>query len=45
MDEYHDGYHDYEYKSFSNDDHLGHWGAALMAIRLDSLFQRLPLQD
>ena len=43
MDEYHDGYHDYGYECFANEDHLGLLGAAVMAIRLDTLLKRMPL--
>jgi len=37
MDEYKDGYHDYDSEYFSNDDHLNIYGAAKFSKRLDSL--------
>lgn len=41
MDEYHDGYHDFTYEDFGNDDHLALPGAKIMAVRLDSLLMKM----
>jgi hypothetical protein len=40
-----DGHHDYDSASFTNEDHLGRLGAAILSARLDSLIRTLELRE